>query len=240
MSQQPPGGPPPGQPYPGQQQPPGGPQPYPQQPQPYQPQQPQPYQPQQPQQPNPYGPPGGQQPYGAPGGQPPMYQPQAGPQGPGGPLAEWWKRLVAAIVDGIIISIPSYIIMLVLGVGYANTAEVTIDPNTGQITSGGGGFLATMLISFAIILALGVAYYAYMNGVRGQTVGKILMKIKVVDENTGQVIGFGKGAIRYIVAGVLWMLCYIPGIVDSLMPLWDAKRQSIHDKVANSVVIEIG
>jgi uncharacterized RDD family membrane protein YckC len=50
-------------------------------------------------------------------------------------------------------------------------------------------------------------------------------------------LGYGKAAVRWAVASVLWLLFYIPGIIDVLMPLWDAKKQTIHDKAAGTVVV---
>ena len=36
----------------------------------------------------------------------------------------------------------------------------------------------------------------------------------------------------FILLGVIWLL-------DMLFPLWDAKRQTLHDKVAGSVVVRL-
>jgi len=155
-------------------------------------------------------------------------------------LAHWWKRAIAALIDGVIVSIPSYILMAILGAGFAASNELTVDPVTGQVTGGGGGFIATMLVSSLIIFLLGVAYYVYFHGnEKGQTPGKMVMKIQLRDEATGGQVGYGKAALRWIVALVLWVLCYIPGIIDVLFPLWDAKRQTLHDKAANTVVVDL-
>lgn len=179
----------------------------------------------------------------APGAPPPMPQGGPPPAAYGAPptgaaaYSEWWKRVVAAIIDGIIIAVPSWIIMAVLGAGFASAVEC--DPATGVCT-GGGGFLAGMLISSLVIFVIGIGYKIYFDGgEKGQTVGKMAMKIRVRDEATGGPIGYGKAAIRYVVGLVLFMLCYIPGIVDLLFPLWDPKRQTLHDKAANTVVLDV-
>jgi uncharacterized RDD family membrane protein YckC len=65
------------------------------------------------------------------------------------------------------------------------------------------------------------------------------MDIQVRDLATGGPIGYGKAAARYFVGLALQMACYIPGIIDYLFPLWDEKRQAIHDKAAGSVVIDL-
>jgi uncharacterized RDD family membrane protein YckC len=171
-------------------------------------------------------------------------QPAAtGPLGPGGqPLAEWWKRLVAAIIDGFIIGIPANIIGGILFSGLFAASTPTFNPNTGQFEGGGGffaGFLAAWGAFVLMYLVLTAAYYIYLHSSRGQTVGKMAMKIKVVDIETGELIPYGRAGIRWAVQQVLALLCGIGGLVDGLWPLWDQKRQALHDKPANTVVIDV-
>jgi uncharacterized RDD family membrane protein YckC len=90
------------------------------------------------------------------------------------------------------------------------------------------------------LVLVGVAYYVFFNGgEKGQTPGKMVMKLQVRDEATGGAVGYGKAALRYIVGAVLFALCFIPGVVDMLFPLWDPKRQTLHDKAANTLVIDL-
>lgn len=193
------------------------------------------------QQPPPGPPPGQGVP--PPAGGPPAYAGGAGQptDSQGRVLAHWWKRVVASLIDGVILSIPYYIVTAVFSVGFSKAAECTSDPTTGAVScSGGGSFIAGFLITMLVFLVLGIVYFVYFNGSeRGQTVGKMVMKIQVRDEATGGPIGYGKAALRWIVALVLSILCYIPGIVDALFPLWDPKRQTLHDKAANSLVIDL-
>lgn len=176
---------------------------------------------------------------------PPPMGAAGGPMSPQGQsLAEWWKRAVAAIIDGIIVSIPSYIVTAIFSVGFSRqAANLTVDPVTGELVGGGGfmaGFFGGFIITLLIIFAIGIIYYVYFWGsARGQTVGKMAMKIRVVDEATGGSIGYGRAFLRWLIIAVAWGACYIPGILDALWPLWDAKRQSWHDKVAKSLVVDV-
>lgn len=176
-------------------------------------------------------------------GYPPQGQYQAGygggPLSPQGrPLASWGKRVGAAIIDALVIAIPSYLLMAIIGVGAASGVET--DPVTGEITSGGGGFIATMLISVALIAAIAIAYQVYFNGnERGQTLGKMALGIQVRDEATGGPIGYGKAFLRWLVTWALGFLCGIGQIIDLLFPLWDDKRQTLHDKAVSSLVIDL-
>ena len=83
-------------------------------------------------------------------------------------------------------------------------------------------------------------YYAAMNGSRrGQTVGKMALGIAVRDARTGGPIGFWRALGRNLITVVFEALFSIPYILDSLAPLWDARRQAWHDKVAHSVVVDL-
>jgi uncharacterized RDD family membrane protein YckC len=81
-------------------------------------------------------------------------------------------------------------------------------------------------------VALGF-YLMYLNGSVGQTPGKKVMGLKVVSEATGQTIGGGAGIGRGFLHIVDAIICYI----GFLFPLWDAKRQTIADKIIKTVVV---
>ncbi|MDQ3940625.1 MAG: RDD family protein [Actinomycetota bacterium] len=154
-------------------------------------------------------------------------------------LAHWWKRVVATLIDGVILYVVNLILGALLGGVLTFTEEPAFNPETGQI-EGGSGFFATLILGNVIMFAIGVAYYIFFNGSeKGQTPGKMVMKIQVRDEATGGRVSYGKAGLRYLVGAVLFILCFVPGIVDILFPLWDPKRQTIHDKAANTLVIDL-
>ena len=72
---------------------------------------------------------------------------------------------------------------------------------------------------------------------QGQTLAKRWLGIQVRDATTGGSIGVGKGFIRYLVVLALAFTCGIGTLLDALWPLWDERRQTIHDKAASSIVI---
>jgi uncharacterized RDD family membrane protein YckC len=178
-------------------------------------------------------PPGGPPP---PSGGPPPPAPAGGdtptttpPGAAAQPYAEWWKRVVAALIDGVILYIVNIIVSAIFGLDTA-----------GDVTRGGTGLFARFVVGNLVLLAIGVLYYVLLNGSeRGQTVGKMALKIAVRDDATGARAGYGKAFIRYIVGAVLFLLCIVPGVIDLLFPLWDPKKQTLHDKAASTVVIDV-
>ncbi|MDQ3573840.1 MAG: RDD family protein [Actinomycetota bacterium] len=152
-------------------------------------------------------------------------------------MAEWWKRLVAVIVDGLILGVPLMILYIILVAG--RISQTTIDPVTGEIETSAGLFGGAFLLFFLVAAAANLAYYGLMNGgPDGQTVGKKVMKIQVRDADSGGPIGVGRGVGRAAIPSVAGALCGLIALVDGLWPLWDDKRQALHDKVANSVVVD--
>ncbi len=198
--------------------------------------------------PGPYGqPPYGQPPYGQPPyGAPPYGQPPYGAYGYapvpvdrfGRPLADWWQRLLAIIMDALIIGIPRAVVTAVI---------------IGSVSSGGGIFStdwrAGAIIAGILFAIIGVAYFALLNGSeRGQTVGQMALGIAVRDEATGGPIDPQRAGLRILVLYPGIIVGWIPilgGIADlwtliaGLSPLWDNRRQGFHDKVAHTDVIKV-
>ncbi len=170
-----------------------------------------------------YGPPGGMPPYGWLGG----HGLAPGPVDPlGRPLAAWWQRGVAIIVDMVIVSIPTFIVTTVLSGG--STASSSSSPRA-------SGAVAE-LISLAIVLA----YFGWLDGnQQGQTVGKRLLGIATRDATTGGPVGTWRAVLRRFIYVILFAVFFIPGLLNALSPLWDAKNQAWHDKAASSDVVRV-
>jgi uncharacterized RDD family membrane protein YckC len=92
-----------------------------------------------------------------------------------------------------------------------------------------------LLLSLA---ALGWTIYNrwYRGGVTGHSLGKKVLHLRLVSEETGQPIGALMAFVRDICHIVDAVICY----VGFLFPLWDAKRQTLADKIVRTVVIPDG
>jgi uncharacterized RDD family membrane protein YckC len=81
------------------------------------------------------------------------------------------------------------------------------------------------------------------GGPRGQTVGMMAAGVRAVGDEDRDVLGYGSAFGRALVEGVLrlinllYFLLGLAWVLDMLFPLWDKRRQTLHDKVAGSVVI---
>lgn len=151
------------------------------------------------------------------------------------PLAPWWKRLVAILVDGAIVGLVYLIIS-------AFIAAVVNSPNTAtdNSQSSGGAVFAAIVVLWIVFSIPAAIYYGAMNGSkRGQTIGKMALGIAVRDARTGGPIGFWRGFGRFLITLVFEIALFIPALIDVLSPLWDSRRQSWHDKVAHSVVVDL-
>ena len=84
-------------------------------------------------------------------------------------------------------------------------------------------------------MAFAIWNYGYRQGTTGSSIGKSVLKFKVVSEKTGQPIGFGLSIVRQLAHVVDAIICYI----GYLFPLWDAKRQTLADKIMTTVCLPI-
>lgn len=144
------------------------------------------------------------------------------PPPPGPPLGElagWGERALGYLVDAVF----GFAIILV---GIIASAVI------GAAVPG---------LRFLILLITYVASLAYWiiqlikQGRTGQTVGKKIIGLKLVYENTGHTVGGGTSFLRAIAHFVDSVICYI----GWLLPLWDAKRQTLADKIIGTVVLRV-
>ena len=174
-----------------------------------------------------YPPPGGEPPpgqYPPPGGQPPYGYQQQGygySYGPTYSYSGFWRRVGAVVLDGLILSVPTAIIGAAVG-----ASQFSAGVGYGYSP---GANAAVNLVNTLI----GVAYYAILEGTRGQTLGKMAVGIKVVDADTGGFIGIPRGIGRYFAR----ILSAIALGLGYLWMLWDGRKQCWHDKLVRSVVV---
>ena len=83
-------------------------------------------------------------------------------------------------------------------------------------------------------------YEPALIATRGQTVGKMIMGIKVVRAEDGGLPGWGKAIGRWILPGLVSLVPIAGWFLHMLVYLslvWDDRRQGWHDKMGTTVVI---
>jgi uncharacterized RDD family membrane protein YckC len=141
--------------------------------------------------------------------------------GQGYTYSGFWRRVGAALIDGLILTVPNSIVQAAAG--------------SGGITAGlGYGYSAGASAAVSLVnTVIGVAYYAFLEGTRGQTLGKMALGIKVIDADTSGFIGIPRGIGRYFAR----ILSAIALGLGYLWMLWDPRKQCWHDKLVRSVVV---
>ena len=148
----------------------------------------------------------------------------------------WIHRVAAALID----AIPSAVI---LAIGYG-IAFGTADNTCVNDTYGYGVYCSSSMSGLGVAI-LGLAWLAsiaywiwnwgYRQGTTGSSIGKSVLKFKVVSEATGQPIGFGMSIVRQLAHIIDSLICYI----GYLFPLWDSKRQTLADKIMGTVCLPL-
>ena len=145
-------------------------------------------------------------------------------------LASVGKRWLAILIDGIIVAIPT--LMLIGVTGMAANLETAVQANDSAMVSAAfSQFQSDLLLLNILISAVyNVFFMVYFNG---QTLGKIMLGLRVVKKN-GRRISWLDALLRnvfgYTVSG-LFLLGYIWAI-------FDREKQAWHDKMAGTVVVD--
>lgn len=151
--------------------------------------------------------------------------------------ASFWRRLVAFMIDSIIVAFPS---MILSGVGAALFAPkilsaMNANPSPESISAlfSAYGFIMVLNVVSALFFWL---YYAFMESSAKQaTLGKMAMGIKVVDEH-GQRISFARATGRTFSKIISYTILYF----GFFMAAFTKKRQALHDLIATTYVVNAG
>ncbi|MFI8822269.1 RDD family protein [Streptomyces sp. NPDC053431] len=196
--------------------------------------------------PPPGGPPPGGPPSGSPYDQAPPPPPPYGDYGGGyggadplagmPPLAESGKRIVARIIDWLIIAVPLAIVGIPFDVYRRATDNDNFDATVNSLN--GGGQLVFQLITIVAY----VAYDTVMVAKNGQTLGKKWMKLRVAMLNDGSTPPMSTSLVRAL---VLWLpaliccACLWPLLLLILILVDKPYKQGLHDKAAKTVVVSV-
>lgn len=129
------------------------------------------------------------------------------------------RRVLATIVDGIVLGVLFAVMSILFG--ESSTSGTSVNFSMGTFPTLGFFILA-------------MAYYILMEGYLGQTLGKMLLGIKVVREDTGEVPGIRAAAIRSVLRIVDGLFSYLVAFVTVLI---SGKNQRLGDMAAHTLVV---
>ncbi|MDZ4185101.1 MAG: RDD family protein [Desulfuromonadales bacterium] len=140
------------------------------------------------------------------------------------PKAGFWIRAAAAFVDSLISGALQGIILFL----FAGLLSLLLHGYDSD---------SMVMVALAWLLGSSVAavYYVYFTAFGGQTPGKMALRIKVVrTDNTALTLGraFYREIIGKFVSGIILGIGY-------LMIAFDAKKQGLHDRMAETYVVRL-
>jgi uncharacterized RDD family membrane protein YckC len=137
-------------------------------------------------------------------------------------------RFVALLIDAIILGIISYILIFIFA-----ASAITVDTSTGAVSIGPAYYAA---VALGIVIEL--LYFTLLLGRYGQSVGMMVVKIKVVSEADSGPITYGAAFIRTILLYIDEIPYAIPFLLGAILIWTSDKKQRLGDRVAHTVVLK--
>jgi len=172
-------------------------------------------------------------------------------------LAGWWRRVGAYLLDTVITTPIAVLLALPwvrqIGSAYSDffDAAVRSGSDGGSVPDPAslmadlqGPFLALSLVSLVVNFAYHVGFLKW----KAATPGKLIVGLRVRLRETPGPLTWGTVLMRWLGqfgVGILGLIPAIGGIfglytvVDLLWPLWDSKKQAVHDKIAKTNVVRL-
>ena len=137
--------------------------------------------------------------------------------------ADLVKRIIAAVVDLVILAVVGGILMLIFGAPLALTGDFAA-----MMAAGSVAWLVTALIS--------LAYFVYFEGTTGQTLGKKMVNIKVVMQKSGRQLEYADALVR----NILRIIDFLPAfyILGLILIAVSENKQRLGDMAAKTIVVE--
>ncbi|TSC58170.1 MAG: hypothetical protein Greene041619_730 [Candidatus Peregrinibacteria bacterium Greene0416_19] len=148
------------------------------------------------------------------------------------PYASRGSRLLAFLLDVVLTAVPVMPLLPFLAMEFRSGLTPEAIVATDMAITG------TYLLFAGIFLIAVFVVQLFLLSIRGQTVGKWLMHIRIVGKDTLKHAGFVRTVLlRYFVNGIL---SYVPGysLVDILF-IFRSDRRCLHDLIAGTIVIRL-
>jgi uncharacterized RDD family membrane protein YckC len=176
----------------------------------------------------------------------------------GVPLAGWWQRVGAYLIDSIIVGLVTGVLAFhfyreAWHVIHDYLNQAINDADAGRQSTVDQGQLQRDLVkplagAVAIQLVVSFIYYTGFLMWKQATIGKLVLGLRVRLRERPGPMSIGTVALRWLGQFGITILGLIPfvgsitglySLLDSLWPLWDDHRQAIHDKFAGTNVVRV-
>ena len=141
-------------------------------------------------------------------------------------IASSQKRITSFVIDDIVISV--FFIIIFYDQFAQVFANITVVDEAALVSV--NAFIAENLL---VVLSIKLIYHTVLVWQNGMTLGKYLMKIQVIDLETGETPSFQKAFLRASVRIPSEVLFYLGFLMAFFVPL----KQTLHDKLSNCVVV---
>ena len=145
-------------------------------------------------------------------------------------LASIGKRWLAIIIDGFIVAIAT-VLLLVAGGALAPLDAAMASADQAAVSEAFSNFQSNTLTVNLLISA--IYNVVLMVSFNGQTLGKMMLRLRVVKKRGGRITildALLRNVFGYMVSQIF--------LLGYLWALFDAEKQTWHDKMAGTVVVE--
>ncbi len=170
-------------------------------------------------------------------------------------LAGWWKRVAATVLDGLVLVSLSvalgwpFVSRLASAYGDFFDEAVRAAENgtaapdqSALLSSVWGPMLGFLAVSLVVNFVYSVGFLKFV----GATPGKLALGLRVRLREQPGPMSWGTVLLRWVgqnvaslvgVVPVLGSIATIYPLLDCLWPLWDSRKQALHDKIAKTNVV---
>jgi len=175
----------------------------------------------------------------------------------GRPLAGWGSRLGAYVIDSLVVGAVATVLGIPWWIQVVRAYAAFLDELTSAAEAGRtpatdsldlyADIAGPLVVLTLITLVVGLVYHAAQLRVRGSTLGMRAVGIEVCTwEQRGGQLPWRAVLVRWATfygVGILSVVPFLGWLVSlyvilaGLWPLWDGRRQGLHDKAAGTVVV---
>ena len=153
----------------------------------------------------------------------------------------FWLRLLARLIDALVLMIPSVTVMiLVVGTSFFTSI---MGGDFSVLTGGTPMFIVAGLINACMY----AAYEAFLTSTYGGTLGKMALGLRVILPDGGM-LNLQQALIRHLIyagGGIIGALVPMAGflnvlwiLVDNVSAAFDPQKRALHDRIANTFVVK--